>query len=77
MTGKGREAAVECLLLFGGDAELALEGAEGLGSTARWPAAAIAAETGLEPGELPGRRFLVHVADGGDGPLFSGFRLAR
>lgn len=76
VSGEGRETAVACLLLFGDDAELALEGAEDAGSTVRWPAAVIAAETGLELDELPGRRFLVRVTEDGEGQRFAGFRLA-
>jgi hypothetical protein len=68
--------AVACLLVFGDDAELELEGAEDPGNTLRWPAAAITADTGLGQGELPGRRFVVRVSDGADGPVLSGFRLA-
>ena len=76
MEGK-RDVTVGCLLLFGDQAELALQDAEDPGSTARWPAAAIAADTGLAAGELPGKRFLASVADGPDGPVFSGFRVAE
>lgn len=71
----GREVTVRCLLLFGDQAELVLEGGDA-GDPARWPAAAIAAETGLEPGELPGRRFRVRVAEPGGRLEFSGFRVA-
>lgn len=73
----GREVAVACLLLFGDQAELELQGAQDPGATARWPAPAIAADTGLELAELPGRRFLVRAEDGPDGPVFSGFRVAE
>lgn len=77
MTQEGREVRAACLLLFGDQAELELEDAEDPGATARWPAAAIAADTGLQPAELPGARFLVHVTQGDDGPVFSRFRIAR
>jgi hypothetical protein len=76
MTTEVREMAVACLLLFGDDAELELEGAEDPGNTLRCPAAVIATDTGLELGELPGRRFLVRVSDGAGAPVLSGFRLA-
>jgi hypothetical protein len=69
-----REETVHCLLVAGDQAELVLEGAE-TAEAARWPAAAICAEAGVELGELPGAAFRVLVAEG-DGRLeFSAFRL--
>ena len=73
--GEGREVTVRCLLLFGDQAELVPDGWNGLGEPARWPAAAIAAEAGVPPGDLPGRRVLARES-GRDGEVaVSGFRL--
>ena len=69
------DRVVTCLLLFGDQAELELAGEEGA-RAARWPAALIAADTGLSVDELPGRRFLVSVTGGKAAPVFCGFRLA-
>ena len=76
LAGEGREVVAVCLLLFGDDAELMLDGAAAGAATARWPAAAVAEESGLALGELPGRRFMVRVTEGDGGPVFSGFRLS-
>lgn len=71
---KWHEETVHCLLVAGDQAELVLDGAE-TPEAVRWPAAAICAEAGMKPGELPGAAFQVLVAEG-DGRLeFSGFRL--
>lgn len=70
----GGVVTVRCLLVFGDQAELVLEGA-GSGDPARCPAAAIAADTGLEAGDLPGRRFRVRAAEREGRVAFSGFRL--
>jgi hypothetical protein len=56
-------------------AELVLEGAEAE-DPVRWPAAAIAAEAGIKPGEMPGSRFRVRVLEHDGAVTFSGFRLA-
>ncbi len=69
----GEEMTVACLLLFGDEAELELAGAEAQ-DPARWPAAAIAAETGLKVAGLPGKRFRVRVTEDSGRILFSGFR---
>lgn len=71
----GREVTVRCLLLFGDEAELAPEDAGGA-EPARWPVSAITADTGLDPGGVPGRRFRVRVTEGEAGRVtFSEFRL--
>jgi hypothetical protein len=72
-----REETVTCLLLFGADAMLVPEGGDEEDAE-RWPASAIAADTGLEAGELPGRRFRVRVRVSEDGGRvsFSKFTLA-
>lgn len=71
----GKEMTVRCLLLAGDQAELVPDGAEDDGDIARWPAAAIAAETGLQLEDLPGKRFRALVAEQAGRVLFSGFTL--
>jgi hypothetical protein len=71
-----REVTVLCLLVFGDQAELVPADGD-MDDVARWPAAAIAEETGLEPADLPGKRFRVQVAEEDGRVLFSGFTLIR
>jgi hypothetical protein len=71
----GEEMTVACLLLFGDQAELVPADGQVHDDPARWPAAAIAEETGLEVADLPGKRFRVRVDEAGGLVLFSGFRL--
>lgn len=66
--------AVRCLLVAGDQAELVAEGGED-GDVARWPAAAIAADTGLPLEDLPGKVFRVRVTELDGRVLFSGFTL--
>src|SRR5436190_12024675 len=54
----GKEMTVHCLLVFGDQAEL-LPGSGEADDVARWPAAAIMEETGLQLEDLPGKRFRV------------------
>jgi hypothetical protein len=70
----GRGMAVRCLLLLGDQAELVADGSEE-GDVARWPAAVVAEETGLQLEDLPGKRFRVRVAEQDGRVLFSGFTL--
>ena len=70
----GSEVRVRCLLLFGDLAELQVPGWD---EPARWPTAAITADTGLDAGALPGREFVVTYRETLDeGRTFSQFRLA-
>lgn len=70
-----REETVRCLLLWGDQAELALEGAEDEEDPARWPVSAIAADTGLAPANVPGKRFRARVAEKDGRVEFAQFRL--
>lgn len=70
-----RVETVRCLLLFGDQAELVLEGGDPEDVT-RWPVSVIAADTGLEPGQVPGKAFRVRVSENDGRVAFSGFRLA-
>jgi hypothetical protein len=71
---EGTEVRVRCLLLIGDQAELEVPGQD---EPARWPAAAIAAEAGVEAGSLPGCQLVVRLSETRDeGRVFSGFRLA-
>lgn len=67
--------AVRCLLVAGDQAELVREGAEEESDVARWPAAAIAEQTGLPLEDLPGKVFRVRVTELDGRVLFSGFTL--
>ncbi|MGH3402013.1 MAG: type I-E CRISPR-associated endoribonuclease Cas2e [Streptosporangiaceae bacterium] len=69
----GDEVAVTCLLVFGDEAELVLAGAE-VDDPARWPAAVIAEEAGLQLQDLPGSRFRVKMTEVDGRVLFSDFR---
>jgi hypothetical protein len=70
----GAEVAGRCSLLFGDQALIELPGEE---EPVRHPAAEIAAATGLDAGELPGRRLMVTVRETPEeGRVLSGFRLA-
>ena len=71
--GEWREVTVRCLLLFGDQAELVPDGADADAEPARWPVTAITADTGLEPGEVPGRRFRVRALERDGEVTFSGF----
>lgn len=68
----GPEMTVRCVLLAGDQAELTADDGDS-DDIARWPAAAIAAETGLPLEDLPGKRFRVRVAQEDGRVLFSGF----
>jgi len=65
---------VSCLLVVGDHAEFIIDGGDA-GDVARWPAAAVAGEAGLEVAQLPGRRFRVRVEQPEGRVLFSGFSL--
>jgi hypothetical protein len=68
----GVEVTAVCLLLFGDRAVFQLPGEE---EPVRWPAAVIAAETGLETRDLPGRRFCFTVRETAtEGRSLAGFR---
>lgn len=70
----GAEVRVRCLLLIGDQAELQVPGQD---EPARWPAAAIAAEAGIDEAALPGRELVATLAETPEeGRVFSGFRLA-
>lgn len=71
---EGREMTVRCLLLVGDQAELVTDDGEP-DDIARWPAAAIAADTGLPLEDLPGTRLRVRVTEQDGRVLFSGFSL--
>lgn len=70
--GDGGDVTVVCLLVVGDDAELVLEGGDPE-DVARWPAAAITADTGVGVRELPGKRFRARVSEPGGRVVFSGF----
>lgn len=67
-----REMTIRCLLLVGDQAELVADGGEP-DDIVRWPAAAIAADTGLPLEDLPGRRFRARVTEQDGRVLFSAF----
>lgn len=66
---------VTCLLLFGDQAELTIPGQD---EPARWPAAAIADDTGMAETDLPGKTFRVDLAETPEtGRRFAGFELVE
>jgi hypothetical protein len=68
----GVEVTARCALTHGADAVLLVPGEE---EPVRWPAAVIAAETGLETRDLPGRRFCFTVRETAtEGRSLAGFR---
>jgi hypothetical protein len=73
MTLDGAEVQVLCLLLIGDQAELKVPGQD---EPARWPAAVIAAETGLAEADLPGRQLIATLRETWeDRRVFSEFRV--
>jgi hypothetical protein len=74
-TAQGTQVRVRCLLVIGDQAELQVPGQD---EPARWPAAAIAAELGVDVAELPGRELEAVLAETREtGRVFSAFRLVR
>jgi hypothetical protein len=70
----GDLVTVRCLLIVGDQAELQVPGQD---EFARWPAAAIGIDTGLERADIPGRVFRVHLSESPEhGRTFTGFELA-
>jgi len=64
---------VRCILMFGDQAELQIPDSD---EPARWPAAAIAADTGLDLAAIPGRRFRVDLSETPEsGRVFEGFEV--
>jgi hypothetical protein len=73
--GSPRHVTVQCLLLFGDQAELTLDSGGEQGDVVRWPASAITGDTDLELSDLPGRRFRARVLEADGRVLFSAFTL--
>jgi hypothetical protein len=68
----GVEVTARCALTHGADAVLLVPGEE---EPVRWPTTGIAAETGLETWELPGRRFRFTLRETAtEGRSLAGFR---